>query len=91
LGKLPKGSPQVSMRKNSGFRLTGFRCITCVPPHTLRQAGGSEAVELDKVRRRPLYHTPPSLPSPLCALRERHGPPSLTPTHASSRRRSPST
>ena len=62
--KLPKGSPQVSMRKNSGFRLTGFRCVTCVPPHTLRQAGGSEAVELDKVRPQPSIHTPPSLPSP---------------------------
>ena len=59
--KLPKGSPQVSMRKNSGFRLTGSRCVTCVPPHTLRQAGGSEAVELDKVRPRPL-----SIPLPLC-------------------------
>ena len=61
--KLPKGSPQVSMRKNSGFRLTGFRCVSCVPPHTLRQAGGSEAVELDKVRRRPL--STPLPPSPL--------------------------
>ena len=88
--KLPKGSPQVSMRKNSGFRLTGSRCVTCVPPHTLRQAGGSEAVELDKVRPRPL-----SIPLPLCpppsAPSARGDPPSLTPAHTSPCRRFPST
>ena len=68
--KLPKGSPQVSMRKNSGFRLTGLRCVTCVPPHTLRQAGGSEAVELDKVRRRPLSTPLLSALRPLRPARE---------------------
>ena len=68
--KLCKGSPQVSMRRNSGFRLTGFRCVTCVQPHTLRQAGGSEAVTLDEVRR-------PRSPSPLPSALSMHLVPSV--------------
>ena len=62
--KLPKGTPQVLMRHNSGFRLTGYRCVPCVQPHTLRQAGGADAVEFDQVCGAPPASAPPACASP---------------------------
>ena len=53
--KLRKGQPQVLLKGCEGFRLQGYRCIACVQPHTLRQAGGYNMVEMDQA------HAPPAL------------------------------
>ena len=70
--KLKKGGPQVMMRKCEGFRLMGYRCVTCVKPHTLRVAGGGSMVEMDQVRAMPPR-------SPLCTCSPASHPP--CPTH----------
>lgn len=72
-GKLPKNGAQVLMKQCEGFRLQGYRCVGCVKPHTLRQAGGGAMVEMDPVHSRSLTSQPSPFGDapPSCPLRRR--------------------